>query len=77
MNTNIDFFRDKVFQFPRSIKRLISIVIDSLSIVLSFWLALTLSLEKGADIYNEIYWSVITWVVFSTIYINVIFSTFL
>ena len=77
MNTNIDFFRDKVFQFPRSIKRLISIVIDSLSIVLSFWLALTLSLEKGADIYNEIYWSVITWVVFSTIYINVILGIYL
>ena len=66
-----------MFQLPRSIKRLISIVIDSLSIVLSFWLALTLSFEQDIDIYNEIYWSVITVVIFSTIYINVILGIYL
>lgn len=70
-------FREKIFLLPRSIKRLISIVIDSLSIILSFWLALTLSFEKSVDIYNVIYWTVITWVVCSTIYINVILGIYL
>lgn len=71
------FFSEQVFQLPRSIKRLISVVIDSIFIVLSFWLALALSFEQDIDIYNALYWTLIAWVVSFTIFINVMLGIYL
>ena len=36
MNSNIDFFKGKVFQLPRPIKRFVSVFMDSVFIVLSY-----------------------------------------
>ena len=77
INSNMIFFREKMFQLPRSIKGLISIVIDSIFIVVSFWLALALSFEQDIDIYSAIYWTLIAWVVSFTIFINVMLGIYL
>ena len=71
MNNKKNFYRHKFFQLPRSIKHVISVFMDSIFIVLSFWLALFLRFDNGLDIYNASYWTVITCVVPLTILTSV------
>lgn len=52
-------FLQHVFSLPRSQKRILSVIIDSIFLLLAFWCALLVRLDDTSVLSNSAYWSVI------------------
>ncbi|WP_282111034.1 polysaccharide biosynthesis protein [Shewanella algicola] len=52
-------FLQHVFSLPRSQKRIVSVFIDSVFLLLAFWFALLVRLDDASVLSNSAYWSVI------------------
>ncbi|TRX57164.1 polysaccharide biosynthesis protein [Thalassomonas sp. M1454] len=62
---------DRLFTLSRPIKRLISVLIDSLFIVFAYWLAIFLRFENHDGIFSSGYWLVLSIIVPVTILANI------
>ncbi|WP_371185673.1 polysaccharide biosynthesis protein [Thalassotalea maritima] len=61
---------DKIFQISRPVKRIISVLVDSLFIVVAFWLAMLIRL--GFDIQQSAgYWFLLVLVIVVTVFVNI------
>ncbi|WNC69659.1 nucleoside-diphosphate sugar epimerase/dehydratase [Thalassotalea nanhaiensis] len=67
---------DRIFYFSRPIKRLISIVIDTLAIIYAFWFAMFLRLDTRLEFYDTDYWYLLALVITMSIITNIVLGLY-
>ena len=67
---------NRLFMLPRSMKRLISVVMDSLFIICAFLFAMFLRVGDSVDEFTVEYWTVLSIVIAITILINTVFGLY-